>query len=197
MKLQNAEFLRSGASAHDFPRDRLGHIVFAGRSNSGKSSAINRLLNRKSLARTSSAPGKTAYINFYKIDGQAYFVDLPGYGYARVSGDEKLRWGQLIDDYFDTDQAVALALLIVDIRHSPTMEDRNLAEYFFSRGIEFIVLAGKADKVKEKEIDGLLKQIKVDLGHDGAVKVIPFSSVSGLGKNETIAEIYSHLGVNP
>lgn len=195
MNLQNSQFIKSGASAADFPRDALGQIVFAGRSNCGKSSAINRLLNRKSLARTSSAPGKTAFINFYNIDGKAYFVDLPGYGYARVSLEEKRRWGQLIDSYFDTQQEIALAVLIVDIRHEPTMDDRNMAEYFFSRGIEFIVLAGKADKLKTREIAPGVERIKAILGHDDCVKVIPFSSISGLGKNEVIAEIFSYLGV--
>ena len=134
MNLQNAEFIRSAAKPADFPRDRLPQVVFAGRSNVGKSSVINRLLNRKNFARVGAAPGKTTHINYFLIDRKLYLVDLPGYGYAKVSKPEKERWGRLIESYFADPELMTLGVLIVDARHKPTADDCTMAECFRQSG---------------------------------------------------------------
>ena len=133
VNLQKAEFVRSAAKAADFPRDRLPQVAFAGRSNVGKSSVINRLLNRKNFARVGAAPGKTTHINYFLIDGAFYLVDLPGYGYAKVSQAEKARWGRLIESWFADTSLMTLGILIVDSRHKPTADDCTMAEWFKAR----------------------------------------------------------------
>ena len=136
---QNAEFIRSAAKISDCPRDRLPQIAFAGRSNVGKSSVINRILNRKNLARVGSAPGKTTHINYFRIDGKAYLVDLPGYGYAKVSQAEKARWARLMESYFQSESEVLTAgVLIVDIRHQPTANDLTMHQWQKKRQMEKI-----------------------------------------------------------
>ncbi|MCX7615274.1 MAG: ribosome biogenesis GTP-binding protein YihA/YsxC [Clostridiales bacterium] len=192
MNLHNTEFKKSAVSQNDFPVDGLPQIVFAGRSNVGKSSIINKLLNRKNFARVGESPGKTVHINLFLIDKKVYFVDLPGYGFAKVSKAEKDRWGALIEQFFGFG-TISLGILIVDIRHKPTQDDVIMAKWFMETGVPFIVAANKSDKCKKSEIESLLEQIRTTLKLTSYVKLIPFSSVSGEGRDELLYEI-NHLG---
>ena len=196
INLNNAEFIRSAAKAADFPRDTLPQVVFAGRSNVGKSSAINRLLNRKNFARVGSAPGKTTHINYFLIDKKLYLVDLPGYGYAKVSQAERARWGRLIESWFADTELMTLGIQIVDARHKPTADDCTMAEFFLNCGKPFIVLANKIDKCKKSEIEGNLQRIRETLGLGEDVKLIPFSAEKGDGKQEVLNEIFMRAGEN-
>lgn len=193
INLNNAEFVRSAAKPADFPRDRLPQVVFAGRSNVGKSSVLNRLLNRKNLARVGSAPGKTTHINYFLIDGQLYLVDIPGYGYAKVSKGERDRWGRLIEAWFADTSLMTLGVLIVDARHKPTADDCTMAEVFRSSGKPFAVVANKLDKLKKSEIEGNLLRIRETLGLDERVKLIPFSAEKGQGRQELLGLILEQL----
>ena len=188
-----AEFVRSAAKPADFPRDGLPQVVFAGRSNVGKSSAINRLLNRKNFARVGSAPGKTTHINYFLIDKKLYLVDLPGYGYAKVSKQERDRWGRLIEAWFADAGRMALGVLIVDARHKPTADDCTMTEVFLNSGKPFTVVANKLDKLKKSEIEGNLFQIREILNLPEAVSVIPFSAEKGEGKSQLLGEIINYL----
>lgn len=195
VNLQKAEFVRSAAKASDFPRDRLPQVAFAGRSNVGKSSVINRLLNRKNLARVGAAPGKTTHINYFLIDQKAYLVDLPGYGYAKVSRSEKERWARLMETYFQREaDAITTGVLIVDIRHKPTANDLVMHDWFRQTGCPEIVVANKLDKLKKSEIASNLARIRETLGLDETVKVIPFSAEKGDGKQELLELILAHAG---
>ena len=191
MNLQNAEFIRSAAKPADFPRDGRPQVAFAGRSNVGKSSVINRLLNRKNFARVGSAPGKTTHINYFLIDRQLYLVDLPGYGYAKVSRAEKERWGRLIEAFFADPGLVTLGVLIVDARHKPTADDCTMAQWFKEAACPFVVVANKLDKLKKSEIEPNLLRVRETLELDETVKVIPFSAEKGTGKEELLAVILS------
>lgn len=188
-----AEFVRSAAKPGDFPRDGLPQVVFAGRSNVGKSSVINRLLNRKNLARVGSAPGKTTHINYFLIDKKLYLVDLPGYGYAKVSKQERDRWGRLIEAWFADRERMALGILIVDARHKPTADDCTMAQVFLSAEKPFLVTANKLDKLKKSEIQGNLLRIRETLALPDAIPVIPFSAEKGDGKSELIGEILTEV----
>ena len=188
-----AEFVRSAAKPVDFPRDGLPQVVFAGRSNVGKSSAINRLLNRKNFARVGSAPGKTTHINYYLIDKKLYLVDLPGYGYAKVSKQERDRWGKLIEAWFADADRMALGMLIVDARHKPTADDCTMAEVFLNSEKPFAVVANKLDKLKKSEVAGNLLQIRETLNLAETVAVIPFSAEKGEGKAQLSGEILKCL----
>ncbi len=193
INLQKAAFLRSAADLSGLPKDGLPQIVFAGRSNVGKSSVINCLLGRKSLARTSSMPGKTANINLYAIDGKLYFIDLPGYGFAQVSQKERQRWGKLMDSYFSNCRDIALGILVVDLRHKPTADDIAMAGVFRQLGIPFVVCANKADKLGKSQIDACMALVTETL--DAADRtVIQYSAVRGTGKQELLSEIFSHIG---
>ena len=189
-----AEFIRSAAKPADFPRDGLPQVVFAGRSNVGKSSAINRLLNRKNFARVGSAPGKTTHINYFLIDKKLYLVDLPGYGYAKVSKQERDRWGRLIEAWFADSGRMAAGILIVDARHKPTADDCTMAQVFLSADKPFLVLANKLDKLKKSEIEGNLLRIRETLALPETAPVIPFSAEKGTGKLDLIGEILNCLG---
>jgi GTP-binding protein len=194
INLNMTEFIRSAAKAADFPRDGLPQVVFAGRSNVGKSSVINRVLNRKNFARVGSAPGKTTHINYFLIDKQMYLVDLPGYGYAKVSKTEKERWGKLIESWFEDTALMTLGVQIVDARHKPTADDRIMAEWFLSSGKPFAVVANKLDKLKKSEIDQNMYRIRETLCLEESIPVIPFSAEKGDGKQELlnmIFELYS------
>lgn len=188
-----AEFVRSASKSADFPRGDLPEVVFAGRSNVGKSSVINRMLNRKNFARVGSAPGKTTHINYFLIDKKLYLVDLPGYGYAKVSKQERDRWGRLIEAWFADTGRMALGILIVDARHKPTADDCTMAEVFLSSGKPFIVIANKLDKLKKSEIEGNLLRVRETLALPDAVPVIPFSAEKGEGKAELLGEIINRL----
>ena len=189
-----AEFIRSAAKPADFPRDGLPQVVFAGRSNVGKSSAINRLLNRKNFARVGSAPGKTTHINYFLIDKKLYLVDLPGYGYAKVSKQERDRWGRLIEAWFADSGRMAAGILIVDARHKPTADDCTMAQVFLSADKPFLVLANKLDKLKKSEIEDNLLRIRETLALPETASVIPFSAEKGTGKLDLIGEILNCLG---
>ena len=193
--VNRAEFLRSAARPADFPRDGRPQIAFAGRSNVGKSSVINRLLNRKNFARVGAAPGKTTHINYFLIDGAFYLVDLPGYGYAKVSKAEKERWGRLMELWFADNGLMTLSILVVDARHRPTADDCTMAEWLKASGRPFAVAANKLDKLKKSEIQPNLARIRETLELDKAVTLIPFSAEKGEGRQELLALIAAHVGV--
>ena len=182
LNVHKAEFVRSAADPKDFPRDPLPQIAFAGRSNVGKSSVINRLLNRKNFARVGAAPGKTTHINYFRIDEKLYLVDLPGYGYAKVSKAEKDRWAKLIQSWFDDPELMTLGILIVDARHKPTENYITKAEYFQNTQKPWAVLANKLDKLKKSEIEPNMALIRDTLKLSEDVKVIPFSAEKGTGR---------------
>ena len=189
MNLHNAEFIRSAASLNDCPKDRLPQIAFAGRSNVGKSSVINKLLLRKNFARVGEAPGKTTHINYFLIDKAMYLVDLPGYGYAKVPKAEKERWAKLIEAYFADPELITLGVLIVDARHKPTVNDVTMAQYFQQTGKPYVVVANKLDKLKKSEIEPNLKTIREVLELEDETPMIPFSAEKGQGREELLAHI--------
>ena len=170
------------------PDNILPEIAFAGKSNVGKSSLINGIMNRKSLARTSSQPGKTQTINFYNVNEVFYLVDLPGYGYAKVSRGEKERWSKLMEAYFAA-ALMDLGVLLVDARHNPTMNDCTMAAWFRHAGCPFVVVANKLDKLKKSEIQSNLNQIRLDLELPQNCPVIPFSAEKGTGREELLSVI--------
>ena len=185
MNLQNVEFLISAASPKDFPKNRMPEIAFAGKSNVGKSSVINRLLQRKNFARVGEKPGKTIHVNYFTVDKQCYFVDLPGYGFAKVSQAEKERWGRLMEDYFAAGR-IDLGILIVDARHAPTNNDITMANWFLESQCPFVVVANKLDKLKKSEIEPNLKTIREDLELPENCPVIPFSAEKGTGREDLL-----------
>lgn len=194
MNLHNVEFLISAARPSDFPGNRLPEIAFAGKSNVGKSSVINRLLNRKNFARVGEKPGKTIHVNYFTIDKKCYFVDLPGYGYAKVSQSEKERWGRLMEDYFAAGR-IDLGVMIVDCRHAPTQNDITMARWFLESDCPFVVVANKLDKVKKSQIEGNLQVIREDLELPEDCMIIPFSAEKGNGKDELIRLIMDTVNV--
>ena len=185
MNLQNVEFLISAASPKDFPQNRMPEIAFAGKSNVGKSSVINRLLQRKNFARVGEKPGKTIHVNYFTVDKCCYFVDLPGYGFAKVSQAEKERWGRLMEDYFAAGR-IDLGILIVDARHAPTNNDITMANWFLESQCPFVVVANKLDKLKKSEIEPNLKIIREDLELPENCPVIPFSAEKGTGREDLL-----------
>ena len=191
VNLQKAEFVRSAARAADFPRDRLPQIAFAGRSNVGKSSVINRLLGRKNFARVGVAPGKTTHVNYFRIDDRFYLVDLPGYGYARVSQGEKERWARLMESYFARPERITLGVLVVDARHRPTADDRQMADWFRGTGRPFVVAANKVDKVKPSALTESLDLICSVLE---APELIAFSAEKGTGRDDLLARVLTAAG---
>lgn len=182
MNLHNAEFIRSVTAVADCPKDGLPQIAFAGKSNVGKSSVINKLLLRKNFARVGEAPGKTTHINFFRIDNKLYLVDLPGYGYAKVPMAEKERWGKLMEKYFAAEDTIDYGVMIVDARHKPTANDVIMADYFKASGKPFVVVANKMDKLKKSEIKPNLACIRETLTLPETVELIPFSAENGLGR---------------
>lgn len=188
MNLNNVEFLISAARTSDFPSARLPEIAFAGKSNVGKSSVINRLLNRKNFARVGEKPGKTIHVNYFTVDKMCYFVDLPGYGYAQVSQAEKERWGKLMESYFAAGR-IDLGIMIVDCRHAPTNNDITMARWFLDSGCPFVVVANKLDKVKKSQLAGNLQTIREDLELPEDCEVIPFSAEKGDGKDALLRKI--------
>lgn len=185
MNFQNVEFLISAASPKDFPANRLPEIAFAGKSNVGKSSVINRLLQRKNFARVGDKPGKTVHVNYFTLDRKCYLVDLPGYGFAKVSQSEKERWGKLMEDYFAANR-ITLGILIVDYRHPPTNNDITMARWFLDSGCPFAVVANKMDKLKKSELVPNLQLIRQDLELPDSCPVIPFSAEKGDGRDALV-----------
>ena len=193
MNFQNVEFLISAAAPGSFPKNRLPEIAFAGKSNVGKSSVINRLLQRKNFARVGDKPGKTVHVNYFAVDGKCYFVDLPGYGFAQVSQQEKQRWGKLMEDYFAAGR-ITLGVLIVDYRHPPTNNDITMANWFLESGCPFVVVANKMDKLKKSQLEPNLKTIREDLDLPQDCPVIPFSAEKGNGREELVRRILDAVG---
>jgi len=195
MNVNNAEFIKSAAKARDLIESPLPQIVFSGKSNVGKSSVINRLLNRKKFARVSSMPGKTIHVNYFLIDSKAYFVDLPGYGYAKVAKTEQARWSKLMEDFFSDPDHISLGVMIVDSRHKPTDDDIIMAEWFKASGCNLIIVANKVDKVKRSEIEQNINTIRETLGLSNETQIIEFSAEKGTGREILFSEILST--VNP
>ncbi|AVQ99541.1 ribosome biogenesis GTP-binding protein YihA/YsxC [Oceanobacillus sp. M65] len=184
MKVNNAEIVISAVSQKQYPGDRLPEIALAGRSNVGKSSFINKLINRKNLARTSSKPGKTQTLNFYKINDVFYFVDVPGYGYAKVSKKEREKWGVMMEEYFETRETLKAVLLITDIRHEPTNDDIQMYHFLKHYDLRVIIVATKLDKVPKNKRASHVKRTKKALEMDEEDHLLPFSSETGEGKEE-------------
>ena len=193
LNVNRAEFIRSAASPKQFIRTPLPTVVFAGKSNVGKSSVINRMLNRKNFARVGASPGKTVHVNYFFIDEKLYFVDLPGYGYAKVSQSERDRWGKLMEDFFAEPSLMSLGVMIVDARHKPTADDVTMAEFFKNSGCRLVVVANKLDKLKKSEIEPNLALIRETLKLPGDVLLIPFSAEKGQGREALLAEILKLL----
>ena len=184
INFNKVEFILSAASEKQFVRDGMPQLAFAGRSNVGKSSVINRLVNRKNFARVGASPGKTSQINYFKIDGKLYLVDLPGYGYAKVSKTERDRWGKLMEHYFQSAGLIHLGVQIVDARHKPTADDVTMHDYFVQTGCPVVIVANKLDKLKAREIEPNLAQIRETLSLRDDELVIPFSAEKGTGKEQ-------------
>lgn len=189
LNVNRAEFVKSAASPSQFIRSAIPSVAFAGKSNVGKSSVINRLLNRKNYARVGASPGKTVHVNYFLIDSRIYFVDLPGYGYAKVSQSEKDRWGKLMEDYFSQEGLIDLGVMIVDSRHKPTADDVTMADWFAGSGCRLVVVANKVDKLKKSEIEPNMKLIRETLSLPETVTLIPFSAEKGLGRDALMREI--------
>ena len=194
MNLQKVEFIRSAARPGDFIHDSLPKVAFSGKSNVGKSSVLNCVLQRKNFARVGQKPGKTIHINYFKVDDRAYFVDLPGYGYAQVAASEKERWGKLMEAYFAEGEEISLGVMIVDARHAPTKLDIVMAQLFRDTDCPFLVLANKLDTLKAKETEPNLQLIRRDLGLTDDIPLIPFSAEKGTGKTELLAAISELCG---
>ena len=193
MNYNKAEFERAFGISGQLPPSEVPEIAFAGRSNVGKSSLLNKLFNRKSLARVSSVPGKTITINFYDIDGYK-FVDLPGYGYAKLSKSERDRFGELMEGYFQSGRNIKLVVQLVDMRHKPSQDDYGMIDFMQQMDIPFIVVCTKADKLKVKEFKRREKEIKEELSMVDENLIIPFSSQSGLGLDTVKMLIEKSLG---
>ena len=184
MKVTEAEIVISAVSKKQYPNEGLPEIALAGRSNVGKSSFINKLINRKNLARTSSKPGKTQTLNFYKINEAFYFVDVPGYGYAKVSKKEREKWGKMMEEYFQSRETLKAVLLITDVRHEPTRDDIQMYDFLKYYELPVIIVATKLDKVPKNKRAQHIKRTKQTLQIDSNDIVLPFSSETGEGKDE-------------
>ena len=192
MNFNKVEFVLSAASREGFLRDGLPQLAFAGRSNVGKSSVINRLVNRKNFARVGASPGKTSQINYFRLDGAAYLVDLPGYGYAKVSKAERDRWGRLMEAYFASGLITA-GVQIVDARHKPTADDVTMVNWFYDTGCPVIVAANKLDKLKRSEIEPNLQRIRETLELREEDRLVAFSAERGDGREELLAALEAVL----
>ena len=189
LNFNKAEFVLSAAAPKNFVHDGRPQVTFAGRSNVGKSSVINRILNRKNFARVGATPGKTTQINYFRIDDKIYFTDLPGYGYAKVSQAERDRWGQLMESYFAEPGLISLGVLIVDARHKPTADDVAMCRWFKDTGCPLVVVANKLDKLKKSEVEPNLAVIRETLELTEQDVLIPFSAEKGTGKTELLSAI--------
>ena len=186
MNFQNAEFIKSAASVKDLVRDGRPAIAFSGKSNVGKSSVINKLLNRKNFARVGAQPGKTVHINYFLIDKTAYFIDLPGYGYAKVSKSERDRWAALMEQFFAEEGLITLGVMIVDARHKPTADDVTMHDWFRQSGCPEIIVANKLDKLKKSQVEPALQLIRETLELTEGDALVPFSAEKGEGKEALI-----------
>ncbi len=196
VNFNRVEFVLSAVEPRTFLRDGLPQLAFAGRSNVGKSSVINRVVNRKNFARVGASPGKTTQINYFRLDGRAYLVDLPGYGYAKVSKAERDRWGKLMEDYFASG-LITWGIMIVDARHKPTADDVTMAAWFHGTGCPLIVVANKLDKLKRAEVEPSLALIRQTLGLAAEDQVVPFSAETGAGREELVRLLTLAMGESP
>lgn len=193
LNVNRAQFIKSAAAPAQFIRSALPNVVFAGKSNVGKSSVINRLLNRKNFARVGASPGKTVHVNYFLIDDKLYFVDLPGYGYAKVSQSERERWGKLMENFFAQQGLIDLGVMIVDSRHKPTADDVTMAQWFKNSGCKLVLAANKLDKLKKSEIEPNLALIRQTLDLSVDTPLIPFSAEKGQGREQLMSEILKLL----
>ncbi len=193
LNLNKAEFVKSAASPEAFIRDSLPRIVFAGKSNVGKSSVINRLLNRKNFARVGAQPGKTVHVNYFRIDGRCWFVDLPGYGYAAVAKAERDRWAGLMESFFAEPEQISLGVLIVDARHKPTADDVTMCKWFKGSGRPFVVTANKCDKLSKTAAAENLAMIRDALGLAEETPLLAFSAEKGEGRAELLSKILEQV----
>ncbi|MCR4843200.1 MAG: ribosome biogenesis GTP-binding protein YihA/YsxC [Eubacterium sp.] len=186
MKIKTAELDIVAGVTSTLPENTLPEVAFAGKSNVGKSSLINGLLNRKKLARTSGSPGKTQTINYYNVNGEIYFVDLPGYGYAKVSKSEREKWGQLIERYLGTSDALKAVFLLVDIRHDPSANDKMMYDWIVSNGFRPVIIATKSDKIKRSQLQKHVSAIKKGLGMEPTDMLFTFSALNKQGREEIL-----------
>ncbi len=193
MLIKNPKFEISAVSPKQYPKNNLPEIVLVGKSNVGKSSFINTLTNRKSLARTSSEPGKTRQLNFYNMDEKFYFVDLPGYGYSKMSKVEQQKVGAFIEEYLFKRKNIVLVIFLIDIRHSPTANDKLMYDYCIQAGLPFVVLCNKADKIAVTKVDSYVEDIQNTLNPLKDICFLPFSSERKIYKEEIWLEIEKHL----
>lgn len=193
MNVTDAQLVISAVSKKQYPNEPLPEIALAGRSNVGKSSFINRMIQRKSLARTSSKPGKTQTLNFYKINNELFFVDVPGYGYAKVSKSEREKWGRMMEEYFTQRETLRATVLLIDMRHPPTEDDIIMYDFLKHYEIPVIVICTKLDKVNRSKRQKHLKIIKEDLDLHPDDPIIPFSSETGEGKDEAWKALMKYI----
>lgn len=193
MKVTKAELKISAVSKKQYPNDAFPEIALAGRSNVGKSAFINRMIQRRKLARTSSKPGKTQTLNFYNINDSLYFVDVPGYGYAQVSKQERNKWGQMMEEYFQGRESLRCVILITDIRHEPTKDDLQMYQYVKHIGIPVIIIGTKVDKIPKNKHKQYIQRIHKQLQVEPNDSVIAFSAETGMGKDETWSHLASYL----
>ena len=193
MLVKNPKFEISAVGPKQYPKSGLPEIVLVGKSNVGKSSFINTMINRKKLARTSSEHGKTRQINFYNIDDTFYFVDLPGYGYSKMSKKEQVQVGHFIEEYLSKRQEIALIIFLIDIRHNPTDNDRLMYNYIISSGLPCLILANKADKIAITKVDGVVKSLQKQLNPIGDIPTLPFSAERKIYTDDVWEFIDSHL----
>lgn len=184
MLVKNPKFEISAVGPKQYPSNDLPEIVLVGKSNVGKSSFVNTMINRKKLARTSSQPGKTRQINFYNIDDTFYFVDLPGYGYSKMSKKEQEQVGKFIEEYLFNRKQISLIIFLIDIRHSPTANDKLMYNYIISSGLPFIILANKADKIAITKVDNATSELQKQINPIGDIPTLPFSSERKIYKDE-------------
>ncbi|GEK34933.1 ribosome biogenesis GTP-binding protein YihA/YsxC [Kurthia sibirica] len=193
MKVHNVELVISAVRPNQYPEDGFPEFALAGRSNVGKSSFINKMIGRKSMARISSKPGKTQTLNFYKIEEELFFVDVPGYGYAKVSKTEREAWGRMIEEYFTSRDLLKAAIQIVDLRHAPSVDDCMMYDFLKHYNIPCIIIATKADKVKKAQWEKHKKLVRTTLQMDASDPLILFSSETGKGFDEAWAEIEGRM----
>lgn len=192
MNTNNVKFEFAAGTASQLPQSDLPEIIFSGRSNVGKSSLINKLVNRKSLARVSATPGKTGTINFFSVDN-FHLVDLPGYGYAKVSKTEKKRWAELVEGYFAQERKFCLVVQIIDMRHSPTADDFHMIDFLYSNNFPFVIVLTKKDKLNKTEITKRLDSLKNELQEFNDINLYPFSALNGKGIDELRSVIDNYL----
>src|SRR5699024_2640206 len=193
MKINEAKIVISAASQKQYPKSNQPEIALAGRSNVGKSSFINRMIQRKNLARTSSKPGKTQTLNFYQLNSSFHFVDVPGYGYAQVSKGERAKWGKMMEEYFQHREQLRAVVLVTDVRHNPTKDDLQMYAYVKHLGLPLIIIGTKLDKIPRSKQDRMIKQAKQHYDLDEHTHFIPFSAETGQGKDEAWGIIQSYF----